>query len=194
MPDREFNNPKELQDFAKERFDIYFNEEVITGRSAKFSIGNDIYSPEPDVAVGPFAKTRKYIDRYSCMAEKSIDFIEMCIIFHESNLKEHHILLGGLPCFENFYNDGVNWNARCFVAVEIENKPPTIKHVLGSTLNAIALGRVGLLVGFSEDTVRKFLRCLKYLDFLKSVRKSNIEFKNGLVLSKDQFIDILKNI
>ena len=183
----------DLQLFAKEKFESYFNEDVITGRSARFSIGNNTYSPEPDVAVGPFAKTRSYIEEYNQMAEDYIDFIELCILFHEINLKKYDIIFEKTANFESFYTDAVNWNARCFIAVEIENRPSSIKHVLGSTLNAISLGRVGLLVGFSDVVIAKFLRCIKYLDFLKSVRKSEMKFENALVLSKDQFVDIIEN-
>jgi len=193
MPNRRIESPMDLQLFAKEKFETYFNEEVIIGRSARFSIGNNIYSPEPDVAVGPFAKTRTYIEEYEQMAEDSIDFIEMCILFHEINLEKYNIFFERAPNFETFNTEAVNWNARCFIAVEIENKPSSIKHVLGSTLNAISLGRVGLLVGFSDVVIAKFLRCIKYLYFLKSVRKSEIKFENALVLSKDQFVDIIEN-
>ena len=195
MPDREFKNPKELQDFAKEKFEAYFNKEVITGKTSKFPIGSGTYSPEPDVAVGPLAiGDEQYGNVYDDMARSSVDFIEKCIEAYMENLRKHNFDLGEIPRFNFFCDGAINRNARCFIAVEIENSPSGLKHVLGSTINAVALGRMGLLVGFSEEIVIKFLKCLKYLNFLKSVKKPGIEFKNGLVLSKEQFIDILENI
>lgn len=195
MPKNEIITPTDLQAFAQKRFEGRFEVNVITGKTYIFPIGRDTYSPEPDVAVGPFAiEGEKYGNTYDEMAKSSKNFIEKCIEAHIINLRKHEIDLGELPQFNFFCDRAINWNARCFVAVEVENKPPSRKHLLGSTINAVALGRVGLLIGFSEEVVVKFLRCLKYLNFLKSVKKSSIEFKNGLVLSKDQFIEILEGI
>jgi len=195
MPYREFETPADLEDFAREKFKQRFEVLVISGKTSIFPIGSDTYSPEPDVAVGPFASRNvQYGNRYDDMAKSSSDFIEKCIEVHMKNINKHEFEFSELPHFSLFYDGtAVNWNARCFVAVEIE-KNPSRKHLLGSTINAIALGRVGLLVGFSEDIVVKFLRCLKYLHFLKAVKKSYIEPNNGLVLSKEQFIEILEGI
>lgn len=196
MPDREFKTPANLEDFAREKFKERFKVLVISGKTSIFPIGSDTYSPEPDVAVGPFASRNvQYGNRYDDMAKSSSDFIEKCIEAHIENIKKHGFEFSELPDF-NLFSSGtaVNWNARCFIAVEIENNPPSRKHLMGSTINAIALGRVGLLVGFSEDIVVKFLRCFKYLHFLKAVKKSYIEPNNGLVLSKEQFVEILEGI
>ncbi|MBI4174131.1 MAG: hypothetical protein HY517_00675 [Candidatus Aenigmarchaeota archaeon] len=193
--------PKDLQNFAKAKFEQYFDAEISIGKSAGFRIDRDIYSPEPDVAVGPFATgTRKFIQKYNHMASESRDFIEMCIEAYETNRRNHSRNLSSwgtrfhIPEFETFCNEASNENSRCFIAVEIENDSTSLKHLLGSTINAVALGRVGILVGFSDDKVRAFLRCLDYLKFLKDVGKPSINFSNGLVLTKDQFIDILSKL
>lgn len=190
-----FDTPKQLQNFVKNKFESYFNVDVLVGRNSAFRIGRDIYSPEPDIAVGPFAVgTRQYEDEYDRMTESFKDFIEKCINYHNNNLRHYRTGLQR-PDFSLFGgSSAVNRNARCFISVEIEKSPPTKKHLLGSAINAVALGRVGLLVGFSDKKVEDFLRCLKYLGFLKSVNKPSINFNNGLVLSKNQFVEILDNL
>lgn len=186
--------PDALQKFAKKKFEDHFKENVFCGKNAEFRIDRGVYSPEPDVAVGPFAIVGKLIDKYDEMATASRLFIEECIQTHIKNLSEYRIDLPK-PNFDYFCgHTAINENARCFIAAEIEKSPPSLKHILGSTINAVALGRVGLLIGFSNDKVEQFLRCLKYLNFLKSVGKPSIEFGNGLILSKNQFIEILKTL
>jgi hypothetical protein len=150
-------------------------------------------SPDLDVSVGPFATRvgERREGEYDAMAKKSRRFIERIIREHERNIEKWRLLRS--PAFKSFVGPGaINWNARCFIAVEIENTG-SLKHLLGSTINAVALGRVGLLVGFREERVRRFLRCLQYLSSLRLVGKPNIGYQNGLVLSREQFVEILED-
>lgn len=200
---KESQNANELQNFGKEKFEKYFRKfkasEVFCGGKGKkgFRLGREIYSPEPDIRVGPFAQreNERYEEEHDKMAEYSKDFIENCIKNHIENSKDSNL---PQPRFELFHGyEAVNRNARCFIAVEIETFPwPSRKHVLGSAINAVALGRIGLLIGFDNDSFEMFLRVLKYLHFLESVRpqKPSINFRNGLILSKEQFIEILNNL
>lgn len=83
---------------------------------------------------------------------------------------------------------GANGNARCFLAIEIENKVSR-KHLLGGMINAAALGHLGIYVGWSDVMVRAMLRARRYLHFLQSVGKPTMPVGNLLVLSREQAVE-----
>jgi len=195
MPDK---NVVKLQFLAREKFREFFTDvDVIVRKPSMFRISPDIYSPDPDVAVGPLSIGReRFIDKYNTMAIKSKIFIEHCMKMHNENQETYGISFDRQQefkffCDEKGYPTSINKNPRCFIAVEIENTGTSRKHLMGSAINAVALGRIGILVGYTDERVRMFLRCLKYLNFLKSVGKPGIDFENGLVLSRKQFIEAL---
>jgi len=196
----EIRTAKELEEFGRRRFQNYFDRfqvEVFceSENRGSFRISQEIYSPEPDIAVGPFATGDKHFEgEYDEMALHSRMFIEGCISKHKVNAKNVGFTIA-FPSFGSFYGStAVNSNARCFIAMEIERTGTSRKHKLGSTVNAIALGRIGILLGFDNASTRIFLRALKYLDFLNTVKKLNIDFRNGLVLSKEQFEEVIRGI
>jgi len=83
-----------------------------------------------------------------------------------------------------------NQNARCFLAIEIENTS-TKKHIMGSMINAASLGRIGIGIAYNDSVKRTFLRILNYLAFLKRVEKNTYDTTNFLILTKEQFLEIL---
>jgi len=177
--------------FSKTKKDI----EIIAGKRKPLRIREDIYSPVPDIAVGPFAVGEKrYEDEYDRLAEFSRSFVEKCVEKFKNNMQEQKVSLS-VPDFEVFHGSGAfNRNARCFIAIEVEGKSTTLKHVLGSVINAVGFGRVALLVAPNEERLRRFLRALMYLNFLKAVEKPSLQFENALVLYEKQLIDILDSL
>lgn len=97
---------------------------------------------------------------------------------------EERILPNG---YEDFLSssEGANWNARCFLAIEVEDSGSR-KHLLGDMINASVSGRIGVLVGYNEDKYQTFMRHLEYLVY--TVRTGKIKFSGGnmLVLKPDQ--------
>jgi len=196
---------KELQDKAKNSFEDFFrsrNIKVIAGIRKPIRISTDIYSPVPDVAVGPFNSSDNLDDVENCkriydeLVNFSTNLINQSKKAFKNNLRNYteiNLDVRGLST-ENFKTQNCsNPNSRCFIAVEIENTN-TLKHILGSAINAIALGRIALLVGFNPDRTFRFLRALAYLDFANKAGKLQIGIKNAFVLSKEQFEDILDSL
>jgi len=109
---------------------------------AAMRIEPGLYSPRLDLAVGPFATDRRYIDEYDELSQVHAELLRSLFTIHSQNLYESGEHLS------RFRFDHVikrNQNARCYIAIEIENKVSN-KHLMGGAINAAALGRVGLAV------------------------------------------------
>jgi hypothetical protein len=81
-----------------------------------------------------------------------------------------------------------NWNARCFIAIDIENQSSR-KHLMGSAINAGALGRIGVAVGWDQQKVNQFVRMRRYLRLLSSLGKNSFSTANLLVLHREQLVE-----
>ena len=79
-----------------------------------------------------------------------------------------------------------NSNARCLMAIEIENEVSR-KHLVGSLINAADLGRIGIIVARTPEKLRAFFNLSKYLLFLRSAEKPTFDTNNFLILNKEQF-------
>jgi hypothetical protein len=79
-----------------------------------------------------------------------------------------------------------NRNARCFLAFEIERGNYASKYLMGSAVNAAALGRIGVFVAWHEDRLKEFLKIREYLLYLGKRRKNTFDTSNLLILSKEQ--------
>jgi len=184
---------------AKNKLSLYFNSiddsiEIIGEHSWRLRINPDTYSPKLDIAVGPFALDNRIEGGYDGFINKSSDFLNKCINKFKENIERNDMSFE-IPSVSDFVGtNAFNYNARCLIAVEFESGKMSEKHMLGSSLNAISLGRVAILVGINDNAVRKFLRALKYLKFLKSVGKPTFEFNNAIILSNEQFEVILGNL
>lgn len=149
--------------------------------------GRRIYSPAIDIAVGPFAVTERLEDRYSELLNQTRGFIERLIEVHNGNVEDQN----EKTSFEEILS--FNENARCLIGIEIENTGSK-KHCLGDLVNASALGRLGLLIAWSPNVLRTFLRQRVYLSYLKSVGKNTFRTTNALILTREQFDRCLKEI
>lgn len=149
--------------------------------------GRRIYSPAIDIAVGPFAIADSYVTRYSEMLGESQQFIQLLIDAHNVNVQEE----GERVTFDSVAH--FNENARCLLGIEIEESGGR-KHCMGDLINASALGRVGLLVARNRKILNVFLRQRVYLKFLAGVGKNTFRTDNALVLTSEQFDEILHRL
>ena len=159
------------------------------------------YSPRTDIAAGPFSiiggrtKSGNYnallrdpnVDSflrelYNCHCYN----VRTIIGSHASAINEVQI-----PTYNRVVN--TNRNARCFLAFEFENKNSR-KHVLGSIINACALGRIAIGVGVSEVAFKVFITQLNYLSFIKRAKMIQYEIGNFLVISNAQLETAINNI
>lgn len=140
-----------------------------------------VYSPRLDVAVGPFAAERRCHDEYDLLQAENRRVLERLYAAHQSNLLADGQTVVGLDQALT-----LNFNARCFMAIEIENQVSR-KHLMGGAINASALGRLGIAIGWTPVALRCFVRLNRYLAFLTSVGKNSFDTSNLLVLSPEQF-------
>ena len=128
-----------------------------------------------------------YGERYTDLLRQTYGFVNSLIEKHNGNveIREEQTSFEEIVLF--------NENARCLIGIEIENTGSR-KHCIGDLVNASALGRIGLLIAWSPDVLRTFLRQRVYLSFLASVGKNTFRTNNALVLTKDQFDSCLHEI
>lgn len=142
-----------------------------------------MYSPRLDIAVGPFAVGDSYcVPTFDRLVRQHERFLKYLYQFHLANLAEDTGLNRALH-FERVVSK--NSNARCFLAIEIENRVSR-KHLMGGAINAAALGRIGIAVGWTTQIVRALVRLRSYLLFLAGVGKNTFDPANLLILGKDQ--------
>ena len=158
----------------------------------------DIYCPRLDIAVGPFAvEEHRYEPAYDQLFDVNQLLIQRFVEIHNCNLadhpqprsQEHHDYVLDQPTETSHLNDQ-NRNARCFLAIEIENKV-TRKHLLGGFINAAALGRIGIGIAYDADKLKAFLNARRYLLFLHSKGKNSFSVSNLLIMTKEQVLEAL---
>ena len=176
-----------------------YNPEIKTSWRAFAEYGRSMYSPISDIAVGPFAiHDRRYEEKYDEMVNAFAQLIGSWISGFKENWQRYYVTNrrywrvppGSPSVHEDFVGYSANRNARCFITVEIENRT-TRKHLMGSIVNAGALGRVGILIAWKDEVLRAAIRMREYFDFLQQAKKRTFNMSSVIVLSKDQFIDCL---
>jgi hypothetical protein len=150
------------------------------------------YSPRVDIAVSPFSVRpgRNRTMEYNRLVHEADinDFLRSIYDYHIQNIGDEWLREIEIPAFDVLINK--NQNARCFLAIEIENTS-TKKHIMGSMINAASLGRIGIGVAYNESVKRTFVRILNYLGFLKRVEKNTYDATNFLILTKEQIENLL---
>jgi hypothetical protein len=144
------------------------------------------YSPRLDLAVGPFSTVpgERLVNDYHRLAREHRGFLENLWECHAQN--EADLNAWNEQCAPDLDSAlAANRNARCFLAIEIENQVSR-KHLMGGALNAVALGHLGIIIGWTEDKVRAMFRARNYLQFLERVEKPTIAMGNLLILSREQ--------
>jgi len=181
-------------------------EEIRIRRGLKYRSekGYRCYSPMIDVSVGPFSEKRgeslwgdyDVLVRFSC--ELIDDLLQQFRVNYQDfgkgffEISERTVPRSYLR-FLSTAKD-VNWNARCFMAIEVENSGSK-KHLLGDMLNVCVSGRIGIVIGYNNKAFNSFLRQLEYLAYTIEAKKLRFNSKNIIVLRPDQFESILvKNV
>ncbi|MGO9270137.1 MAG: hypothetical protein ACLQOO_07770 [Terriglobia bacterium] len=137
-----------------------------------------LYSPRLDIAVGP----RPNGD-FDALAQTHDGLLRRLYDYHRANVLGNPMPNDLVPSFEEVL--GKNHYARCFLGIEIENSVSR-KHLMGGAINAAALGRIGIAVGWTAEKVKALVKLRSYLLFLASVGKNTFDPANLLILSKDQ--------
>jgi len=168
-----------------------YKPEVKAPWSAFSGYGRRIYSPKVDIAVGPFAIKRRYEDEYDRMVKSYHRVLDTWIDMFRQNWQSvigdryWRVPLHSPSGCRDFIEHSANRNARCFIAIEIENENSR-KHLMGSIINAGALGRLGILVAWQEKVLRAAIRMRAYFDFLQEAEKRTFNMNNVIVLSRNQ--------
>jgi len=145
-----------------------------------------VYSPRLDIAIGPFAIGNEiYAGEYDRLTGLASPLLEA---LYERSLDNFARFDGNNDPVHFGEVVGRNYNARCFLAIEIENKSSR-KHLMGGAINAAALGRVGIAIGWNVGMVKAFVKLRAYLMYLSRVGKNTFDPYNLLVLSREQFTD-----
>ena len=149
-----------------------------------------MYAPIVDIAVGPFALHQQHIQEYDILMEQTSTFLDRLLMHHGHNLR----------FFDNFYNSPTveqlkiaNQNARCLLAIELEKSNPDAKYLIGSAVNAAALGRIGIVVAWENTRLQHLLRIREYLQFLGELKKNVLDITNLLILDKDQLLQAIES-
>jgi hypothetical protein len=156
-----------------------------------------IYKPEVDIGIGPFSERDKiYNSDYDELTFKFQDLITDWITDFRANWqpfvdkKKWLKPLRGPEHYRDFITANTCGNARCFIAIELENQTDR-KYVMGSVVNAGILGRIGILVAENSEVFRNALRTRQYFDHLQEDRGRAIVMSNLIVLTIRQFLNNL---
>jgi len=151
----------------------------------------DLYCPRLDVVVGPFAIRKSRLEsEYDQMMDDNRGLIDRLINLHNNNIQS---LSWEIPATSWDKLKWTNRNARCFLAIEIENEVSR-KHLIGGAVNAAALGRIGIVVAWNRDKLKAFVKLRRYLNFLASVGKNSFNTQNLLILDPKQLTESLQTV
>ncbi len=170
----------------QDRLERIFDREQIKVEWSSMQEENELtlYSPRIDLAVGPFATQQRYGHIYDEMLQryKINDFIRRLIEFNHLNLAEYGDFVRPFEYDEIVI---MNHNARCFMAIEIENNVSR-KHLMGGAINASALGRFGVVIPWSSEKLRAFVKLVRYLHYLRYAEKNTFDTSNLLIITREQ--------
>lgn len=158
-----------------------FGRDAVIVEWATLRDASGVYSPRLDIAVGPFATgTRLLANTYNAMHGQHRALVGRLWNAHVLNVGRSNL---GPQRRENLLT--ANYNARCFMSIEIENRVSR-KHLMGGALNAAALGRVAIVVGWDDLKLRALIKLRRYFMFLSDVNKPTFSTLNLLILSPEQ--------
>lgn len=186
---------KLYQEYLVERLSGRFGRNEVISEWSSMVDENDlrIYSPRLDLAVGPFATHRKCGFEYDDLLDQPEvkRFIKRLIEHSNHNLElfdDHFLKLRNLEDIK--YK---NYNARCFLAIEIENMVSR-KHLMGGAINASALGRIGIVIPWSEEKLRAFIKLVRYLQYLGNAGKNTFHTDNLLIVTIEQLEEAMRYV
>jgi hypothetical protein len=193
--------PSQYQAFLRDKLHLLFRGECDVRIEWSISGGDDLwhrlghpyrrramYEPRIDVAVGPFAIHGQYGGDYDDLIQSHSSAFQRMLLAHDDNVVAHHSRFRAASAESALYG---NHNARCLLAIEIERHNAASKYLMGSAVNAAALGRLGVIVCWDLARLHHVLGLREYLCFLSSVGKNTFSADNLLILSRDQMDTIL---
>ena len=204
-----------LRDFLYHDGEVIIqNRTLITGMDVLGRAHTRLYSPKPDLAFAPFNLSPRSADAMSrlceCIERNCLEIKEFIVKLRNScrknaekykeELKEYKELIiwlinhsrGSLDPIEVIGKvNPITRNPRSFIAVEICFSG-SMKHTLGSLVNASLLGYYGVLV-VNDKMLKKALRLKYYLLSIATLKeiKSTIG-RNVLIVTSDQFLEAVK--
>ena len=185
-------NIKEYQNYCGEKLNHLFSDVVVEWNPYKgCNVNNIQYCPRLDIAIGPFAINNRLGVNYDKLQTKSVtkNFINLLIDSNNQNILS--MGLNNLTKPSDF--SSFNYNSRCFICIEIENRVSR-KHIVGGLVNASALGRIAVLVAWTPDKLKAFIKLKEYLKELSELEKNSFKTNNVLILDKDQFKDAIDSL
>jgi hypothetical protein len=136
-----------------------------------------VYAPRHDIAVGPFNSLWN-LDIGSDNAK---------------SMQTHAFtkrLLKDMPWLKASIKKGWNSFSRCYLAIEIDFNG-TSKHMLGSMVNAIASGSIGIVI-VNKDCLEKAKRISNYLRRLEELgRLETNDLRNLIIYEEQEFLELL---
>lgn len=182
-----------LGNSLKEEIKKFSNGEYILGNSINkplikkqkhMRLENGIYSPIPDISVGPFA----FLD-YSFANWDVDNYIKLLRIDRVNRLIKS--TEGNGQVLSNYNITDGNQNPRCLIAFELE-KGNDKKHILGSITNCSIMGKVGIYIDYDTIRLDKFFRFVN--EMIKREKASRYWFQNVIFISKDDFDEVLESL
>ena len=141
----------------------------------------EMYYPRADFAIGPFNITDE--------TDANVRIIGSA---YDRVLPFFASLIQNDAQRENPFNKDSNRNPRCLAVIEIENKC-SAKHRMGSMLNALSLGKVGIVIAANDEAYRSLIRIRSYLEFIGEKGKGPEPNRNILILKIVTFRRILND-
>jgi hypothetical protein len=146
-----------------------------------------LYCPTIDIAVGSFVYDATCIPGKHDQEIKQLEKpIKTMLDHHNKNVQRGPIFEAYQMSFQELCSK--NKTARCLLAIEVEDTSNR-KHLMGAIFNAIALGRVGIVVASTPDNVTAFTRIRHYIWFLQNA--TDLYTTNLLILDREQLANAL---
>lgn len=166
-----------------------YNSPLIKSQKS-MKIEEGFYSPRLDIGVGPYAFQPGNLNSlYSTLLKKR----NTCNLIKNIAEKGFYLLKTINEGFiENSDCINQNDNARCFLAIEIENKT-TRKHFMGSSLNASMMGKIGIVICEGESA-RNLEKLFGYIKEMIHREKSPEIMKNVIWIKKEEFDKVINNL
>lgn len=169
IPAKEIQN--ELTQFLEKKgFNVIKEWDV--GKNSRDALNRNIYCPRVDIALGPFNTSR---EQNELMGNENIAN-QFITLLRRKNM---------VPV-----NFEYNYNPRCSIAIEIEASGSR-KHMLGDIANASILGKLGIIIPTSNEKKYQFDRIKGFIDFATSVGKLEYTFRNYIIISVEEFKEII---
>lgn len=179
---------KDYQNFVHEKLQNIYGELAIKEWSIKKDSGDrlpkDMYCPRIDIAVGPYnidGQVSENNRRINLMIDEQKSFLRKLVNKSETDV-------GDIDDFLQFKNK----NPRCFLGIEIEASGGR-KHMLGDIANASIISAIGIVIPLN-DRLKGFKGIKKYIEFATRVGKMNSSFNNVLIITEENFTQILSEI